>query len=80
MKKQSYRFLQADIWPHAGAFIIIRNVIALLLLKDRGWGEKKDRALDIKYVPGINAEPTSLLYISQPVTVTSLHDGAIVSP
>lgn len=29
-----------NIWRRARSFIIIRNVIALLLLKDRGQGEK----------------------------------------
>lgn len=35
--QQAFGFVQR-------AFIIIRNVIALLLLKDRGRGEKKDQA------------------------------------
>lgn len=35
---------------------------------------------DIKYVLGINPEPTSLLYISPAVSVTSVHGGSIVSP
>lgn len=43
-------------------------------------GRKRIRLRDIKYVLSINAKPTSLLYISTPVSVTSLHDGAIVSP
>lgn len=34
----------ASIWLCARTFIIIRNVIGLLLLKDRGQGEKKDQA------------------------------------
>lgn len=70
----------ACILPPARAFIIIRNVIALLLLKDRGMGKKRIMLRDTKYVPSINAEPTSLLCASSPVSVTSLHDGAIVYP
>lgn len=58
--QQAFGFVQR-------AFIIIRNVIALLLLKDRGrgWGGWI-RLRDIKYVLSINAEPTSSLYISTP--------------
>ena len=63
----------------------VRDVIALLSVKGRGlsggvvvWGGIWLR--DMKYVPGINGEPTSLLYRDPPVSVTPLHDGAIVPP
>lgn len=66
-KKRSSEHLSPPSQPAfgfvRGAFIIIRNVIALLLLKDRGRGGGI-RLGDMKYVRSINVQPTSSLYIS----------------
>lgn len=46
-----------------GGFIIIRNVVELLLLKDK-WGGGGCKALDIKSLPSISAQSTSFHYVS----------------
>lgn len=65
-RTQSHLSLQRAFCFLRGLFVIITNVIALLLLKDRGLGEKRIMLRDIKYVPSINAGPTSLIYVPPP--------------
>lgn len=69
----------ASIWLCAKGFYYHQKCNCTVVVEGQRTGGKRIRLRDIKYVPSINAEPTSLLYISPPVSVTSLHDGAIVS-
>lgn len=64
LSRQQQLLVQRRVGSEQRASIIIRNVIALLLLKDRGQRGREGRMEpgDITYVLSINSEPTSLLF------------------
>lgn len=77
-KKQGYSSVQQPTGFKQGFYYHQKCNCTVVVEGQRMGG--RIRLGDIKYVTSINAESTSLLYISLPVSVTSLHDGAIVSP